>query len=373
MPRSPDVLVIGGGVIGLAIARRVAQRGGRVTVIERGVPGHEASWAAAGMLAPQCESDTIDPFFDLCRASLGLYPAFAHALRDEAGMEIEYRVDGTLYPALDDREQKTLEQRYQRQREAGLPVVRLTAKEARTIEPNLSNRVQMALSFPDDHQVDNRKLAQALVVAARRAGVDVREGVTITRILTDGDRVIGAVTKTEEWHPDVVVNAAGCWASVLNGLPPGACPPIRPIRGQMLSLDVSASPPFRRVIYSHRSYLVPRADGRLLIGATVEEAGFKKQVTVGGILKLFKGALDLAPSLREYPVESTWSGLRPASPDRLPVLGPAALDGLILATGHYRNGILLAPITGELISDVITTGDIPPMMRPFLPGRFERV
>lgn len=368
--QSSDVIIIGGGVIGLAIARCLKRGGRDVTVMERQTPGREASWAAAGMLVPHCESEAVDPFFRLCCDSLAMYPAFSKALYEETGIDIEYRTDGTLYPALNDGEQKGLERRFAQHLERGITVHRLTAKEARRLEPNLTSRLQMALLFPDDHQVENRKLALALVTAVQQAGVKIREGVTVVRLLVEGDRVLGVDTSAGRHLAPIVINAAGSWARYLAGVPARCIPPIRPVRGQMIALSPGDSPPFRHTIYSSKSYLVPRLDGRLLVGATVEEAGFQKDVTVAGTLRLLHGAIEVAPPLRTSPIESTWCGLRPATPDELPILGPTQLIGLIMATGHYRNGILLTPLTGELIADLILTGGTPSAIQPFLIDRF---
>lgn len=370
MVHTSEIVVIGGGVIGLVIAWRLSHNGHRVTVLERGQIGREASWAAAGMLAPHCELDQPDAFFELCQKSLEAYPAFISALKQETGYAIDYITNGTIFPALSDGDQQKLEIRYKRQKEAGLPVELLSAKASRRLEPNLSCHVQMALRYPADHQVENRDLIRALTQAIRQLGGIIHEGTAVKRILTDQSQVIGVQADSVSWETRHIVNATGSWARYLDGVPNTVRPPIRPVHGQILSLATGDAWPFRHTIYSSKTYLVPRSNGRLLIGATVEESGFRKEVTVEGILQLFHGALRLAPALRSYPFEATWSGLRPTTSDGLPILGPTAVQGLYLATGHYRNGILLAPITGDLMADMIENQSIPSLMKPFLPDRF---
>ena len=370
MVHTSEIVVIGGGVIGLVIAWRLSHNGHRVTVLERGQIGREASWAAAGMLAPHCELDQPDAFFELCQKSLEAYPAFISALKQETGYAIDYITNGTIFPALSDGDQQKLEIRYKRQKEAGLPVELLSAKASRRLEPNLSCHVQMALRYPADHQVENRDLIRALTQAIRQLGGIIHEGTAVKRILTDQSQVIGVQADSVSWETSHIVNATGSWARYLDGVPNTVRPPIRPVHGQILSLATGDAWPFRHTIYSSKTYLVPRSNGRLLIGATVEESGFRKEVTVEGILQLFHGALRLAPALRSYPFEATWSGLRPTTSDSLPILGPTAVKGLYVATGHYRNGILLAPITGDLMADMIENQSIPSLMKPFLPDRF---
>jgi glycine oxidase len=369
MSRSADVLIIGAGLIGLNIARVLTRSGLRVVVLERGEPGKEASWAGAGMLVPDCEFDAVDVFSDLCHRSLSMYPAFIRQLEEESGISIEYRTEGVLMPAFSDRDQAGLEGRQTRQSAAGIRVERLTARETRRIEPNLSGKMQMALFYPDNHQVENRHILQALIQTITGSESAIRGGVTVTRLVHEKSRVTGLETSEGLWQSPRIINAAGCWSRYLSGLPPGAIPPVRPVRGQMLSLSTDEAP-FRRTIYAGKTYLIPRSGGRLLVGATAEEAGFRKTVTVSGVLRLLKGAIDVAPSLKDAAIEATWAGLRPATPDGWPVLGPTRIEGFHLATGHFRNGILLTPVTGALMADLIMKGETPDLMRPFLIDRF---
>lgn len=366
---APDVLVVGGGVIGCSAARELARAGASVAVVERDQPGTHASWAAAGMLSPQAECDEPGPFLDLLRAARALFPDVARELREETGIDVAYRDVGTLLVALNDDDERHLEARCAWQTEAGLPVSRLGGEEARGLEPALSPAVRWALRFPEDHQVDNRRLARALWQAAASAGADFRTGREAVRLLTDGIRATGVeLAGGERIEAGRVVLAAGSWAGRLRGLPRPL--PVRPVHGQLLA--VRTSPPLlEHVVDSPRCYLVPRLDGRLIAGATVEETGFRTAVTPAGLLHLLSSALEIVPSLSGAPVVETWSGLRPGTPDDLPILGPdPEMEGLIYAAGHYRNGILLAPLTGRLVADLALGRSPAADLSPFRPDRF---
>ncbi len=370
MVQQSDIVVIGGGIIGLAVARRLCLNGCKVVVLEQSRTGRGASWAAAGMLAPHCEFDEPNPYFDLCRTGLKRYKGFIEALVEETGCSIDYNGTGMIYPAMSIGSQSRLEDRYDRHHRSGIPVERLSVREARRLEPNLSNKVHMALRYPADHQVESRDVVSALARSVLLHGGEIREGVAARKIVLDGDRVASVETTDGSWNTATVVNTMGCRARYLDGVPPRHRVPVRPVRGQILALRAGAESPFRHTIYTGDVYLVPRADGRLIVGATVEEAGFRNEVTVGGVMQLLHGALELAPGLKSYPVESTWSGLRPVTEDGWPVLGATGTPGLYAATGHGRNGILLSPLTAELIAETILNGRVPPIMKPFLPTRF---
>jgi len=353
---SADVVIIGGGVIGLTIARALALRGVRdVCLIERGGLGTEASFAAAGMLLPQVEADAQDHFFSLACQSRDLYPAFAAALREETGIDVELDTTGTLYLALTEHDQAEIEKRYEWQTRAGLPVERLSPAEARELEPCISESTHGALRFPKDIQVENRRLLSALANSVTKLGVNIAIQTTVDSLIIEGERVRGVHTSRGTINCLKVVIAAGSWSSFINTSPQSAIPAIEPVRGQIVCLE--AKPQLtRHVIYSPRGYIVPRQDGRLLAGSTSEHAGFAKCVTAGGISTILRNALDISPAISDFPVVDTWAGLRPRAADGLPVLGPCGeIDGLFCATGHYRNGILLAPLTGELISSAIVS------------------
>lgn len=363
-----DVVVIGGGIIGLTIARALALRGiSDVCLVERGVLGTEASFAAAGMLAPQAEADAEDDFFNLACRSRDLYPSFAAALFEEAGIDVELDTTGTLYLALNKHDHEELEKRYNWQACAGLSVELLNAAEARDLEPAISSSTLGALRFPKDIQVENRRLLNALANSVNRLGPTILTETNVDGLLTEGSRLTGVQTSRGVIGCAKVVIAAGTWSSFIQHAPRAL--PIEPVRGQMVCLE--AKPQLaRHVIYSKRGYIVPRHDGRLLAGSTSEKAGFAKHVTAGGISSILQNAREISPAISTLPIVDTWAGLRPCSPDGLPVLGACdEIDGLFYATGHYRNGILLAPITGELISEAIVADVASPLLVPFLPGR----
>ena len=363
------VAIIGGGVIGLSIARALARRGVRdVVVIEKHDLGQEASWAAGGILAPQIEADGSDDFFRLACASRDLYPQFAAELQTESGIDVELDTTGTMYVAFSEDEEAELRQRIEWQRTQGLRVESLTADEARAAEPCLSTNVRFALKFPDDYQVDNRKLVAALVIASRRRGVSLITNCDVRKIQIADGAVSAIQTEAGILSAKKIVVAAGAWSSSIQA--EGALLPwldIEPVRGQMLCFNAPGVA--RHVIYSSRGYLIPRRDGRLLAGSTSEHAGFDKRVTEAGIEAIRSMAFQIAPRLERFRVIDSWAGFRPRAQDDLPVLGsPRGVTGLFYATGHYRNGILLAPITGEIMAEAIVA-DLS-AWRAFSPQRF---
>ena len=347
-----DIVIVGGGVIGLTVARALALRGVRdVCLVERGNLGTEASWAAAGMLLPQVEADAADDFFNLACQSRDLYPTFAAALHEETGIDVELDTTGTLYLALTDHDHEEIQKRYEWQTRAGLSVELLSAAEARECEPCISESTRGALRFPKDIQVENRRLLSALANSVNKLGVTIATQTTVDSLIVEGNHVHGVQTSRGVINTSRAVIAAGTWSSFIKTSPQS--PMIEPVRGQMVCLE--AKPQLtRHVIYSPRGYIVPRQDGRLLAGSTTEHAGFAKCVTAGGIATILHNALEISPAISDLPVVDTWAGLRPRAAGGLPVLGPCGeIDGLFYATGHYRNGILLAPLTGELISEAI--------------------
>jgi len=367
-----DVVIIGGGVIGLTIARALVRRGVRsVTLVERAGFGAEASSAAGGILAPQVEADRNDEFFRLMCASRDLYPGFADALREEGDVDVELDRTGTLYLAFTGQDEIELKRRLRWQTEQGLSVELLAARDACTLEPHISERVRCALRFPNDWQVENRMLVEALVKANDRLGVSMLEGCELKSVRIESNQVQGVQTSKGGIATKTVVVAAGAWASLVNS-PNGSLPGIfiEPVRGQMLCFK-SAPALTRHVLYTARGYVVPRRDERLLAGSTSDHVGFDKRVTVDGIGNIKSAAAEIIPALKHLPLFDSWAGLRPRAEDDFPVLGPASeIGGLFYATGHYRNGILLAPITGELIAEAIVTGVPSILLTPFLPDRF---
>ena len=351
-----EIVIVGGGVIGLTIARALALHGVRdVCLVERGNLGTEASWAAAGMLLPQVEADAQDEFFNLACQSRDLYPDFAAALREETGIDVELDTTGTLYLALTEHDHEEIEKRYEWQTRAGLSVEMLSIEETLALEPCISESTLGALRFPKDIQVENRRLLSALANSVKKLGIDIVTQTTVDSLMIEGNRVRGVQTSRGVISCPTAVIAAGTWSSFIKTSPQSPIPRIEPIRGQMVCLE--AKPQLtRHVIYSPRGYIVPRQDGRLLAGSTSENAGFAKCVTAGGIATILRNALEISPAISDLPVVDTWAGLRPRASDGLPVMGPCGeIDGLFYATGHYRNGILLAPLTGELISKAIVS------------------
>ncbi|MEP7337818.1 MAG: glycine oxidase ThiO [Acidobacteriota bacterium] len=373
-----DAAIIGGGVIGCSIAWRLALAGMRVAVIERGEIGREASYAAGGMLAPLAEADEADDFFHLAVASRAMYADFAHELKEASGIDIEYRTEGTLYLSLTEEDDEELDRRWQWQQAAGLNVKRLNAGCVRKLEPPVNERLRWALKFPDDHQVNNRLLIAALYAAAQKAGVEFKTQTTVERLLIEAHagskRVSGLGTTSGEVRSKIVVIAAGSWSSLLKAEGGAAAHPfaVEPVRGQMVAVEMP-HPPINHVIYSRRSYVIPRLGGFLIAGSTTEKAGYDKRVTAGGVASIIEHAMEILPCFASLAMTETWGGLRPTSPDGLPILGAdPQVAGLIYATGHYRNGILLTPITASAISELLLKGESSVNLSPFSVERFAR-
>lgn len=365
MPK--DVIIVGGGVIGCSIAWRLVQAGLKVTVFERGRAGCEASRAAAGMLTPQGGATGPGPFFDLCLRSRAMYRSFANELTEASGIDVEYKDEGTLFVVLrgDDEEEKTKWAEWQM--EAGLPIEDVS-NDLHRIEPAVTKSATRAIFLPEEHQVENRRLMDALEVAMTRAGVELKQGADVASLTTDRGNVTGVESNGERFAGGIVIVAAGAWSSPLLK-PLGLNIEVIPALGQMIAVQ-SAQPPISRVVHASDVYVVPRRDGRILIGATVEYAGFQKIVKVGATRRLLNAAVELIPSLESAEIAETWSGLRPDTADHLPVIGPSGVENLWLATGHFRNGILLAPLTAELIRDSIINRRLSNDLRPFGVDRF---
>ena len=361
-----DVVVVGAGIQGSSVALRLAQAGKKVVVLERAVPGAEASSAAAGILSPGAEAVEPGPFQDLCRASLARSAAFVRDVEKLSGMWVGLRGGGTLEVALDDEHARVLAARAERIQFAGLPVEVLDDAGLRRLEPAVSPEARGALVFPDESSLDPRLLARAVYIAAARAGASFVSG-QVRRVVVDGGRARGVEHETGRIDADAVVLAAGSWSLQVegHGLPPGA---VRPVRGQMVVLE-TRPPLLSRVIFSGHGYVVPRADGRILAGATMEEVGFVKAVTAEGLRLVLGVAIEIAPALARAPVVESWSNFRPASPDGEPILGPSETPGLFYATGHTRNGILLAPVTADAIAAAVLGRPAPVDLGPFSPTR----
>ena len=368
----PKTIVVGAGVIGLGIAWRLAQAGCAVTVYDRGEAGRGASWAAAGMLAAAVETEPgEEPLLPLALESQRMWPDFARELEAASGVSVEYRDHGTMVVALNRDDAAQLRHSFDFQKALGLDLEWLNAAQAREREPHLKPGIAAAVWSPRDHQVENRQLGRALAIAARGAGVELVEHCPVREIVLAGGRAAGVVTERGRDPADIVVLAAGAWSREVGGIPPAQLPPVRPIKGQMLALQMDpAAPLLRHVLWLPRGYLVPRNDGRLIVGATVEERGFDDRLTAGGLLALLEGAWRAVPTIEELPIAEMWVGFRPGSRDDAPMLGPCGIDRLVVATGHHRNGILLTPVSAVVVSAYILTGMLPDTARPFSPERF---
>ena len=355
--------------MGCGIALRLCQAGARVTVLERSIPGAEASSAAGGILAPQMEAEGPGPFLELCLRSRGLYPDFAAELQTLTGVNVNYLPSGLLNLAFDEAGAQRLEATVGWQRALGLRAELLGAREVHALEPQLSSQVVAAARFQDDHQVDNRLLTRALTMAAARVGATFRTGY-VRGVVEENGRAVGVDLDGETLRADAVVIAAGSWSGLVQGI---AVDPrvVRPARGQMVQLQTRL-PPFSHVVFSDKGYVIPRADGRIIAGSTLEFAGFEKSVTAEGLHRILSLAMEICPALASAPVQETWAGLRPYTDDHLPILGAGPLPGLFLATGHFRNGILLAPLTARLMAQVVR-GESPSVdLTPFRFDRFPR-
>ena len=365
--------MIGAGAAGLGVAWRLAASGARVVVVDRGTAARGATWAAAGMLAPSAEIgfEELD-LYTLGRESLARWPAFAADLLAATGIDVGLRTEGTLVVADDRDSLVALRRLFRFQSEQGAPVEWLSGEAAREVEPLLSPRIPGAVFSPGDHQVDNRALAAALVAAVRGAGGEIREHAAVAAVEPDADRPAVVLGTGERIVARVVVLAAGAWSRCIGGL---VAVPVRPVKGQMLSLRMTDDVRVGVCVRGPAAYLVPKPDGRLVVGATSEERGDDTAVTAGGLYRILDGAVAVVPGIEELDVVETWAGLRPASRDHAPLLGRTAAPGVVAATGHYRHGVLLAPVTAdEVAADVRAllagSGETRPRLAPFSPLRF---
>ncbi len=365
-----DVAIIGGGIIGATIALELAREKLTVVVLDRRQPGREASWAAAGMLSPAPDSSRDVPLVPLSRRSLQLYPEFVASIEDESGKATGYARTGALEIFCGAKGQADRDATVAEHRRLGLSAEPVALETARQWETSIGRSAAAASWLPDECTVEPRLLIDAVLGATQHHGIEIRSDCEVTGLLQLGGRCLGLAARGEDIMAGAVVIAAGCYsAQILEASALAFCAPTRPVRGQMLGLR-SDSVRLRRVVRSHRAYLVPRGDGRIVAGSTLEEVGFKKQVTPAGISHVLEGALELFPLLAEAEVLETWSGLRPGTPDDLPIIGPTEIEGLLIATGHYRNGILLAPVTAKLIRNCLTRQHTDFDSRPFSPLRF---
>jgi glycine oxidase len=365
---SPDVLIVGGGIMGTAAAWELARHGVRVTVLERSVPGAEASSAAAGILGAQAEAHAPGPLAELCLASRARYAKFARTLSEETQIDVGYRECGVLRVAFERNAAKKLQAENSWQRQGRKKVELLGARELARLEPGLSPKLAGGVRFASDARVDPKALLRALHIAALRRGVTFQSGAFVRRVLVEGERALGvALADGSLLRAQHVVVAAGSWTSLIDGLglPAGR---VIPARGQIVELELP-SPPLSHVVFGPGAYLVPRDDGRVLVGSTLEFVGYEREVTAGAVRDLLTHATALLPSLERAGLRGTWSNFRPYTQDELPLLGPTRIESLFLSTGHYRNGILLAPISAEIVRAAVLGQRAPVSLSAFRPER----
>jgi glycine oxidase len=342
-----DVVVIGGGLMGCSVAYELAKKGIRVTVLERSVPGAEASSAAAGILGPSVESFDDALALQLGRRSRELHAELAEELDELFGVDVGFRRCGVVKVAMNQEEVSQLDQQAEQLRVQGVRCDRLDQEELRREEPSINPEALGGLSIDEDAQVEPRKLLSAVALGAEHEGVTFRTGATVHAVESEGGKIRGVRLSNERLAADRVVIAAGSWTTQIPGLPISPdC--IFPVRGQMIATHTRPKL-FRRVVFGAGGYVVTRPDGRVLCGSTMEHVGFTRGISFGGMADVIAKATRIAPSLGQAPVESHWSSFRPGTPDGLPLVGETRVEGLFLASGHYRNGILLAPLTAQLI------------------------
>jgi glycine oxidase len=368
---TPDVVVIGGGVIGASIAFELASKNLRVVILDRQQPGREASWAAGGILSPAPDSPRDVPLVPLGRESLKIYPKYVAAVEQAAGKSVFYSREGTVEIFLAPEGEAERDNSVAAHHRLGLAAEAISLADAHELEKSIGPAARGAAWLSDEGTVEPRLLTEAALAAARSRGAEVRWNCGVTGLLRAGTRCTGVVADGNAIAARYVVLAAGCFSAEIGSEKDSLAryAPTRPVRGQMIALR-SETVNLRRVVRSAKGYLIPRRDGRVVAGSTSEEAGFKKQVTPEGLRQVRNAAIELCPALAEAEILDTWAGLRPATPDELPILGPTDIDGLLIATGHYRNGILLAPITATLIREWILVGRTQFDAEAYSPMRF---
>jgi len=367
-----DAIFVGGGVIGLASAWRAATRGARVCVLEAERPAAGASGVAAGMLAPTGEASWgEDALLGLNLESLRRWPGFAEELEQASETDLGFAQRGALHVALDRDEAESLRRRYDLHRQLGLDSDWLTGGACRKLEPGLATGVRGGAHVPGEARVDPRRVVAALLGALERDSVPVEAGARVTSAKRTSGLWRLETADRRNFSGAAVVLAAGCWSGTLDWIPAEARPPVRPVKGEIVTLRGPAVEPVcERIVAGDRVYMVPRADGRLIVGATVEEKGFDTTVTAGGVHELLREAYRLIPEISELELAETTAGLRPGSPDNAPLIGPSATEGLLVATGHFRNGVLQAPLTADCIAALLAGDQTPIDLAPFSPRRF---
>lgn len=364
------VLIVGAGAIGLGIGWELARDGTEVILFDRDEPGRGASWKAGGMLAPNAELQFEEPeLYRLNRESLRRWPEFSDALEAETGVDLGLRTEGTLTVAPDEDSAAVMERVYRFQKKIGAEAERLSGAEARDREPFLAPHVAGAV-YTEDVQVDNRALIEALRTGIEQHGGTIHANTSVEAVEPDADRPALVTEDETRVTGQEVVIAAGAWSRQIEGLAEALRPPVRPVRGQVLDLEMGRSFDLRHVVRAPDAYLVPKSNGRLVVGATSEEKGFERDVTAEGLYELLEGAIEVVPGIRELVVRALDVGLRPGSRDNAPVLGFSGAPGVLYATGHYRHGILLTPVTAQEVARLVQTGTVSEWVEPFLPSRF---
>lgn len=370
-----SVVIIGAGVMGLGVAWQLSKAGRRVIVLEKNTPGSGASRAAAGMLAPMAELQYDEaPLLEFSMASQKRWPSFVQELEADAGTSVEYETSGTLLVAWDRDEADDLKRHYDYQKSVGMQVEWLSGRGLRRLEKMLSPRIVGGVHCADDVQVSNRRYVEALEAAARAQGADIRTGVEVQRLIYEDDKVLGVeTTQGEKIYAEMTVVAAGAWSHALQ-IPARVPLHIRPVKGQMMALQMDPKAPLLRHVIRRRLegvYLVPKSDGTLVVGGTSEEMGFDDRITAYGLRHLLEHAFEIVPSIDELPVKETWVGFRPAGRDSGPLLGRSSVPGLAMITGHFRHGIQLSPLSIDVVTAAILNDELPQIAQAFDPQRFE--
>ena len=364
-------IIIGGGIIGLSLGWQLAKKGVTVEIFEQNKAGRSSSYAAAGMLAPQAEMGFEDiDLFHLCRKSLELFPEFCEELHADSGIKIEVEKTGCILPGFDRDDSERLRRMYDFREKIGLPVVWLSGSEAREIEPFLSPRCTGAIWIDDDAQINNRRLLEALIIAFKNRGGILHEDSLTDSISISEDKINSIIVKGKTIECDNLVIAGGAWSKQIKGIPENMLPPVRPVKGQIINLRLNDSCRLTKVVRAPDVYLLPKSDGRLIIGASVEEMGYDVNPTAGEIFRLLERGWEAVPSIYDLPIESIDVGLRPGSRDHMPIIGGSDVKGLFFATGHYRNGILLTPVTAYELSKWIFKNEKSEILKDFGISRF---
>jgi len=365
-----DAVIAGGGIIGASIALELASAGLTVAVFDTQKPGREASWASAGMISPPPESQAMSSLLPLSLASVKLYPEFIALVEELSGQSVGYRKDGALDILFTEEEATAAHEILAQHRTCGLRAELLNPEQARKLQPSLSPEIRAAIHRPDEASLDNRLFTEATLEAARRKGVEIFSANGAKALWFEGRACKGVQLETGRVEARWTVVAAGCFSALIEGAARYA--PVIPAKGQMTALRSDAIR-LERDLWLGHNYLVPRNDGRIIAGATVEYEGFDRSVTAAGLQQILNAALSLLPGLDKARIEETWVGLRPDSPDHLPILGPTDRDGLLIATGHFRSGILLTPVTARLVRECITSEKVSVDWAPYSPMRFQQM